>query len=108
MISDRQGNERSLMKSNTSDAPKTRRSNRIHDLLYDYDGPLPVWIRAPKRGPKFFSGFSRAKLYSLHWQGKIQSKSIREPSQIRGTRLFNLRSILDFIESCGPGGSATK
>lgn len=96
------------MQSHTPDSPKARRSERVNDLLYDYDGPLPVWIRAPKRGPEYFSGFSRAKLYSLHWQGKIQSRSIREPGLIRGTRLFNLRSILEFIETCGTDDPTTK
>jgi hypothetical protein len=59
-----------------------------------------VWIRAPKSGPEYFSGFGRSKLYELDAKGKIRSTSIREPGQVKGTRLFNLQSILDFIESC--------
>ena len=74
---------------------------RATELLSDRQGSLPVWIRAPKAGPEFYSGFSRSKLYELYAHGKIESKSIREPGQIKGTRLFNLKSILDFIESCG-------
>jgi len=61
---------------------------------------LPVWVRAPARGPEFFSGFSRAKLYELHGKGKIRSVSIREPGAVRGTRLFELKSITDYIEQC--------
>lgn len=50
------------------------------------------------RGPEFYSGFSRAKLYQLADQGFIATKSICDPGKERGTRLFNLRSILNFIE----------
>ncbi|MEY2561837.1 MAG: hypothetical protein QOH88_30 [Verrucomicrobiota bacterium] len=57
-----------------------------------------MWIRAPKNGPEHYCGFSRSKLYELEASGKIISKSIREPGQVRGTRLFNLKSILEFIE----------
>jgi hypothetical protein len=90
----------------TSDTNSDRRGqagDRARQLLTDRDGVLPVWIRAPKYGPEYFSGFSRSKLYELYSQGKIDSRSIREPGQVKGTRLFNLRSILDFIETCGTG-----
>lgn len=63
------------------------------------DRPLPIWIRAPVRGSEYFTGFSRTKLYELDKKGKIKSVSIREPGQDKGTRLFELRSILDFIDS---------
>lgn len=76
--------------------------------MSDRQGSLPVWIRAPKAGPEFYCGFSRSKLYELYAHGKIDSKSIREPGQIKGTRLFNLRSILDFIESCGGEGAGAQ
>ena len=62
-------------------------------------GKLPVWVRAPVRGHEFWSGFSRSKLYELEKDGKIRSVSIREPGQKKGTRLFELESILAFIES---------
>ena len=71
---------------------------RLEELLRDRNGTLPVWIRAPKHGNEYFSGFSRSKLYLLEQEGKIRSVSIREPGQIKGTRLFELKSILDFIE----------
>lgn len=73
---------------------------KAQSLMNDRAGNLPVWIRAPKSGPEHYTGFSRSKLYELEGKGKITSKSIREPGQVRGTRLFNLKSILDFIESC--------
>ncbi len=73
---------------------------RVQSLLKDRNGTLPVWIRSPKKGPEFYSGITRSKLYDLYSQGKIVSKSIREPGQIRGTRLFNLQSILNFIDGC--------
>jgi len=69
----------------------------VRDLLADRDGRLPVWIRSPKSGPELFTGFSRSKLYELAGAGLIRSVSIRQPGQLRGTRLFNLQSILDFI-----------
>ena len=87
--------------SSETDTRKARLSARASELLSDRDGLLPVWVRSPKSGPEHYSGFGRSKLYELAGKGKIKSRSIREPGQIKGTRLFNLRSILDFIESCG-------
>jgi len=48
---------------------------------------------------EFFTGLSRSKLYEGAAQGHFKSASIREPGQTKGTRLFNLASILSFIES---------
>jgi hypothetical protein len=70
------------------------------ELLQDRAGNLPVWIRSPKSGPEHYTGFSRAKLYELAGADDILSVSIRKPGQVRGTRLFNLASILAFIERC--------
>jgi hypothetical protein len=71
---------------------------RANELLRERNDPLPVWIRPPKVGNEYFSGFSRSKLYALAADGKIRSVSIREPGQLKGTRLFQLKSILDFID----------
>jgi hypothetical protein len=71
---------------------------KLNELLQDKEGPLPVWIRPPKSGCDYWCGLSRSKLYLLAQERKIRSASIREPGQIKGTRLFELRSILDFIE----------
>lgn len=67
----------------------------------EHNAVLPVWVRAPIRGPEHYSGLTRAKLYDLDAKGKIKSRSVKEPGAQRGCRLFNLRSILDFIETNG-------
>ena len=92
--------------SSETDQRKARLSPRASELLGDRDGLLPVWIRSPKTGSEHYSGFGRSKLYELAAKGKIKSRSLRERGQIKGTRLFNLRSILDFIESCGDENEA--
>lgn len=71
------------------------------ELLNERRGGLPVWVRAPVRGPEHFTGLSRAKLYDLIGKGLIRSRSLREPGAIRGCRLFHLGSILDYIERAG-------
>lgn len=83
---------------------KRKRSLRAsaNEILNDRAGQLPVWIRPPKQGVEFYSGFSRAKLYQLAALGHIVSRSIRQPGQTKGTRLFLLSSILTFIDGCEP------
>jgi hypothetical protein len=88
--------------SPAADGITQRRLSRLEDrlaaLLAERDRGLPVWIRSPKSGPEHYTGFSRAKLYALAAEGSIRSTSIREPGQLRGTRLFELASILALIE----------
>jgi hypothetical protein len=81
-------------------ASKTRLAPKARELLTERTNGLPVWIRAPKTGTDYFSGFSRSKLYELAGVGAIRSVSISEPGQVKDTRLFNLASILAFIEKC--------
>ena len=81
-------------------ASKNKLATKASEMLQDRAGNLPVWIRSPKSGTEFYTGLSRAKLYELATAGKIKSVSIREPGQIKGTRLFLLSSIFAFIESC--------
>jgi hypothetical protein len=70
-------------------------------LLNDQHDGLPIWIRPPRGGGlEFYSGLSRAKLYELGGNGRIVTRSIREPGAIKGTRLFLLSSVLDFIAKC--------
>jgi hypothetical protein len=95
------GSSMQPLSSSETDTRKPRVSARVEELLSDCDGLLPIWIRSPKIGPEHYTGLTRSKLYELAGKGKIKSRSIRERNQIKGTRLFNLRSILDFIESCG-------
>lgn len=73
-------------------------SPQAAELIAERANGLPIWIRSPKNGNEFYTGLSRAKLYELAGAGKIRSHSIRKPGQVKGTRLFNLKSILDFIE----------
>ena len=89
-----------------SNARETTRpvSAKARELLQDQSAGLPVWIRPPKQGVEFYSGLSRAKLYELGGKGRIVTRSIREAGQIKGTRLFLLKSILDFIGQCEPQG----
>lgn len=75
-------------------------SAKAQELLNDQSNGRPVWIRSPKQGVEFYSGFSRSKLYEGAGKGHFRSVSIREPGQVKGTRLFHLQSILDFIEQC--------
>ena len=83
---------------------KTKHARRLDGLLSERVGPVPVWIRAPKSGCEFYSGFSRAKLYQLADAGSIRTASIREPGKLRGTRLFNLESILAHVAKCEVAG----
>ena len=78
---------------------------KARELLNDQSNGLPVWIRSPKQGVEFYSGFSRAKLYECAGKGHFRSVSIREPGQVKGTRLFHLQSILDFIAKCEQGSN---
>lgn len=58
---------------------------------------LPIWIRAPYRGPEHYSGLTRAKLYEAAGAGLIKTSVLKEPGGSKGVRLFHLQSILDFI-----------
>lgn len=83
--------------SDIANPERRKLAPRASEVLAERNGVLPVWIRVPARGPEHYTGFSRAKLYELAAAGKVRSVSIREPGQIKGTRLFNLQSVLDFI-----------
>lgn len=93
-----------MIQSTNKDGGKTATSSRLApqagELLNEKLNGLPIWIRSPKTGVENYSGFSRAKLYELAGKKLIRSVSIREPGQTKGTRLFNLASILAFIEKC--------
>ncbi len=79
---------------------KARELLKARALLNDQSAGRPVWIRSPKQGVDFYSGFSRARLYQGAADGDFRSVSIRKPGQTKGTRLFHLQSILDYIEKC--------
>lgn len=79
---------------------KTRIQREVNERLCETHSGLPVWVRPPKGGTERYSGFSRSKLYELADKQLIRSVSIREPGAVKGTRLFNLQSILAYIEQC--------
>jgi hypothetical protein len=80
-------------------------SAKARELLQDQVNGLPIWIRSPKSGVEFYCGFSRAKLYEGAGNGNFRSVSIRAPGQVKGTRLFHLQSILDYIAECEDGAN---
>lgn len=99
---------RSPIKSGPETTPAVRRklSTTAADLMAERDGLLPVWVRAPKAGTEFYSGQTRATLYSWAAQGFIRSVSIRPKGQVKGIRCFLLSSILDFIAKCEASANA--
>ena len=86
-----------------SNARETTRPipEKARELLNDQHAGLPIWIRPPRAGLEFYSGLSRAKLYELGGKGQIETRSLRDPGAIKGTRLFLLKSVLDYIAQCG-------
>ena len=96
-------NQGSAARQNTRPVP-----TRARELLSDQSNGLPVWIRSPKQGVEFYSGFSRAKLYEGAARGLFRSVSIRQPGQVKGTRLFHLQSILDYINRCEQAAQPTE
>lgn len=100
---------RSPIKSGPEATPAVRRklSTTAADLMAERDGLLPVWVRPPRGGSvEFYSGQSRATLYSWASQGFIRSVSIRPKGQVKGIRCFLLSSILDFIAKCEASANA--
>jgi hypothetical protein len=94
--------------SGENDSPSLRRrplATSALELTNERHGNLPIWIRAPARGPEYYTGFTRPKLYELAGKGRIRSVAIREPGRIRGCRLFHLQSILDFIDKQAKEGN---
>lgn len=51
-------------------------------------------------------GIKRSTLWTLMNSGDIRSVSLRKRHQVRGTRLINVQSVRDFIESQAPGCDA--
>jgi len=98
--SDTPGNSETDVALEAAPAVRRKLSPQVAELLIERAGLLPVWIRSPKGGPEHYTGFTRSKLYQLAGKGKIRSVSIREPGQVKGVRLFNLGSILNFIGQC--------
>jgi hypothetical protein len=64
-----------------------------------------LWLRDKQAVHRF--AISRTKLFKLAKDGKIRSVSLREPGTARGTRLFCVKSIEDYIESFLPESTNT-
>ncbi|NBU11155.1 MAG: hypothetical protein EBS84_19410 [Proteobacteria bacterium] len=99
-ISNTRSNDGQTVAPEATPAVRRKLATTAAELMAERQGQLPVWIRAPKSGPEHYCGFSRAKLYELAGDGKIRSVSIREAGRSKGTRLFHLGSILDFVAQC--------
>ena len=81
---------------------------QVNEVLSDRLAGLPVWVRPPRNSvQEFYTGLSKAKMYELASKGRIKSRSLREAGQTKATRLFNLKSVLDYIEQCGNGNDET-
>ena len=77
-------------------------NKKVEQLLAERDEALrPVWVRAPRPGEvEFYSGLGRGKLYQAEAAGKIKTASLKPPGAVRGVKLFNLQSVLEYVESC--------
>ena len=84
------------MTANSTNQPIPARE-LAKQLLQEEAKGMPVWVRAPIDGHEHFTGLTRAKLYELAGKGHIRSVSLREPGKVKGCRLFNLQSMLDYI-----------
>lgn len=72
---------------------------QVADLLADRQGALPIWFRPPLGHLEPFTGLSRTRLYRLAAAGHIRSISLRQPGMLKGTRLFNMPSLLAYLDS---------
>jgi hypothetical protein len=62
---------------------------------------LPIWVRAPKSGQtEFYSGLTRGKLYQVEAAGLVRTASLKPQGAVRGVKLFDLQSLLRYVESC--------
>jgi hypothetical protein len=70
--------------------------------VLDMNKQLPKWIRTPTKGVCEWTGLSRGKIYQLIGgkSPKVKSASVTSEGRIRGVRLINLQSLLDYIDSC--------
>lgn len=78
-----------------------RTQRQLEALLGERDAASrPVWVRAPKDGAvEHYSGLGKGILYALEAEGVIKSACLKRPGAVRGVRLFQLQSILDYIAS---------
>ena len=78
---------------------KTKQKLALMLAETDENSILPVWVRAPRAGEQeHYTGMSRGKLYQAEKGGYVKTASLKPPGAIRGVKLFNLKSLLDYIE----------
>ena len=79
---------------------ESRRSRSSEGCKKKGLGSRPVWVRPPQPGKfEYFSGLSRGKMYQAEALGYVRSVSLKPPGAERGVKLFNLQSLLDYIDS---------
>lgn len=69
---------------------------------------LPPWMRLPAAKPGArcpLTGLSRSTILRLCDDGKVRSKTMREPGKRRGAFLVNVQSLLDYINALPEGCS---
>lgn len=58
----------------------------------------PEFIRLPKQNERCaYTGLSRSFIYTLAEEGKIHTIQLRKRGNLRGVRLIDLGSLLDYI-----------
>lgn len=61
-----------------------------------------VWVRLPRSGGRL-EGLSRAHIYKLIEDGRIESRNLKEPGASRGVRLVKLDSLRSYIDHAESG-----
>lgn len=78
-----------------------RIQRQVQEILEERDNGRPVWVRPPRAGEvEHYSQLGRGKMYQLEKLGVVRTASLKPPGAIRGVKLFNLQSLLDYVESC--------
>ena len=76
--------------------------NSVSQMLGERDETqLPVWVRPPKPGTvEHYTGLGKGKLYQLEKLGLVKTASLKPRGAVRGVKLFQLQSLLAYVESC--------
>ena len=93
----------------TTEPNQTTTQKHLAKLQAEQHESRPVWIRPPRAGQQeHYTGLTRSKLYELAQLGHIKTLCLKRPDQIRGCRLFNLPSLLQFIQCQYEAAEATE
>jgi hypothetical protein len=76
--------------------------NKVEQLLAERDEVMrPIWVRAPRPGEyERFTSLGRGKMYQAEKDGHVKTATLKPPGAVRGVKLFNLQSLLRYVESC--------